>query len=315
MVLISFLAAFGATGGLLAAGLLPQDHPKPRSSHTLPTPRGGGIAIVLGFALASLGLGAMGFVPKQALIAVLGGGLAVAAVGLLDDLGHVPILIRLSAHVGAAIWGLAWATQGFELYLVVAGLVLVWLVNLYNFMDGIDGLAAVEALTVAISAAWILAGVGYAGFSFWLLGLAAAAGGFLCWNWPPARVFMGDVGSGFLGFALGMLAWVTSQVQAITLWSWAILLAVFVTDATLTLLWRMATGQKFWQAHRSHAYQHLAARCGHLKVSSAAAAINVFWLLPLAWAAARFPQAGGALTGLAYAPLVWLAHWARAGRT
>lgn len=317
---LSFFAAFGLTGGLLRTGLLPPDLPNPRSSHTVPTFRGGGVGIVGGFALASLGLWAAGYVPGRAALSVLSGGLAVAGIGFLDDLGHVPIGRRLLVHAGAVVWGLVWATaEGCWAttwgcpYLLVAGLVLVWMVNLYNFMDGIDGLAGTQAVCTASSAALILWLGGQAGFALWLLGLAAAAGGFLLWNFPPAKVFMGDAGSGFLGFAFGMLAWVTSETQAISLWSWAILLAVFVTDASLTLLRRMIAGKRFWEAHRSHAYQHLARRFGHLKVTSAAGAVNVFWLLPLAWAAVRFPGAGMALAGLAYAPLLWIAWRARAG--
>lgn len=316
-ILVSFAGfwgAWGLTAWLLGAGL-PKDHPNPRSSHTVPTPRGGGVGIVFGFALASLGLWAAGYVPGWAALSVLGGGVAVAGIGFLDDLGQVAIHRRLLVHAGAAVWGLVWATGGGCPYrfLGVAGLALVWLINLYNFMDGIDGLAGTQAVSVAVSAALILGFGGQVGLALWVLGLAAAAGGFLVWNLAPAKIFMGDVGSGFLGYVFGMLALVTSQSGVINLWSWAILLAVFVTDASFTLLRRMAGRQRFWEAHRTHAYQHLAQRFGHLPVTAAVGAINLFWLLPLAWIAAMYPEAGRELTGIAYAPLIWIASRARAG--
>lgn len=310
-----FGSAWWLTGWLWRTGKLPVDFPNSRSSHTIPTPRGGGIGMVVGFGLVTLGLWAAGWVPTPAALAVLGGGLMVAGIGYLDDLGQVAICWRLLVQAGAAAWGLGgWAALGGGLDGGwVAGLVLVWMINLYNFMDGIDGLAATQAVCTAASAALLLGLAGQVGLALWALGLAAAAGGFGVWNLPPAKVFMGDVGSGFLGFVFGMLAWVTHSMGVLDLWSWAILLAVFITDASVTLLRRIGTGQRFWEAHRSHAYQHLAQRFGHRWVTAAVGAIDVFWLLPLAWAAARYPEAKIGWVGLAYAPLVWIALRTRAG--
>nr|BAL53238.1 glycosyl transferase family 4 [uncultured Gammaproteobacteria bacterium] len=279
----------------------------------MPTPRGAGVGIVLGFALASLGLWIAGSLPSEMLVAVLGGGLLVAGIGFCDDLRHVPIAGRLLVHIAAAAWGEAWL--GAPDWASALGwlLGLVWMINLYNFMDGIDGLAGVQAVCAAGAAALILACQGQVGFAAWLFGLAAACGGFLVFNWPPAKVFMGDVGSGFLGFVFGMLALATSLSGALPLWSWAILLAVFVTDAGFTLLRRMARRQRFWQAHRSHAYQKLAHRFGARTVTGAVAAIAWLWLSPLAAAAARYPELGVGWTALAYAPLLWMVWRARAG--
>lgn len=312
-LIVGFGSAWWLTRWLLLQdiGLLPSDHPNPRSSHTVPTPRGGGVGIVFGFTLTSLGLWAEGLVPAWMLLSVVGGGLMVAGIGFLDDLGHVPIVWRLLVQVMAVVWGLFWTGVGNFPYLLLVVL-LVWMINLYNFMDGIDGLAGMQAICAATSAA-ILMWPSQAGLAVWLLSLAAAAGGFMVWNFPPAKIFMGDVGSGFLGFVFGMLALVTSQTSAITLWSWAILLAVFVTDASLTLLRRVWAGQRFWEAHCTHAYQHLAKRFGHLAVTVTVGAIGVFWLLPLAWAAAAYPEAGMELSAIAYGPLLWIAWRARAG--
>ncbi|GAB4356519.1 MAG: glycosyltransferase family 4 protein [Methylohalobius crimeensis] len=305
------------------------DRPNLRSSHTVPTPRGGGVGIVGAFGLVSLGLWAVGGVPGWAAMAVVGAGLGVAAIGFWDDLGHVPIGWRLVVHAGAAVWGLVWVTAGRGWTLaeggwattgdcpyamwVAAGLMLVWLINLYNFMDGIDGLAAVEAITVASGAAGILFLEQRGDLGLWLLGLAAATGGFLVWNFPPAKIFLGDVGSGFLGCVLGMLALVTVAGGAMTVGSWGILLAVFITDASVTLLRRMVAGERWWQAHRSHAYQHLARRFGHLPVTLAVGALNLFWLLPWAWVASVYPDRAIGGTVIAYLPLLGIAWRAGAG--
>ncbi|WP_225879087.1 MraY family glycosyltransferase [Zeimonas arvi] len=302
------------------------DVPNARSSHTAPTPRGGGVAIVLATLAALPVLAAAGSLPWDALWALAGAGGFVALVGFLDDHGHIAARWRLLAHFAAAAWALAWLGGAPPLHLfgseidlgwlgaALAAVYLVWLLNLYNFMDGIDGIASVEAIAVGVGGALLYALTGQPGLAMAPLALAAAAGGFLLWNFPPARIFMGDAGSGFLGIVLGVLslqaAWQAPQL----LWSWAILLGVFVVDATLTLLRRLLRGEKVYEAHRSHAYQHASRRFGrHLPVTLAVAAIDLFWLLPIAlWVGA------GGLDGLlgvvlAYLPLITLALKFRAG--
>jgi Fuc2NAc and GlcNAc transferase len=191
----------------------------------------------------------------------------------------------------------------------------VWLLNLYNFMDGIDGIAGVEAVTVALAAcllAW-LAGLGVE--AWWpMLLLAAGVAGFLVWNWPPARIFMGDAGSGFIGLMLGLLSIQAAQLSFELLAGWLVLLAVFVTDATLTLLRRLLRGQPLTEAHRSHAYQYAARRLGgHRSVTLAVAGINLLWLLPIAALMVTGWLATIPGLVLAYAPLVGLAWWLKAG--
>jgi Fuc2NAc and GlcNAc transferase len=139
-------------------------------------------------------------------------------------------------------------------------------------MDGIDGLAGVEAVSVGIGAAAV-SFVVLPQSSVWLLPLllASAVAGFLVWNLPPARIFMGDVGSGFLGVCLSILALESLSLGAPVFWAWIVLLAVFVADATFTLLRRMVRGRAFYEAHRSHAYQHAARRFGHRAVTLAVA--------------------------------------------
>jgi Fuc2NAc and GlcNAc transferase len=238
-------------------------------------------------------------------------------VGFIDDHRHVPARWRLLGHfLGAAFLlymlgglpALSFAGARWDLGLfgsLLALFYLVWLLNLYNFMDGIDGIASLEAITVCGGAAlccW-LAGAGSAA---WLpLLLAAATAGFLAWNYPPARIFMGDAGSGFLGIMLGGLslqaAWQAPQL----FWSWLILLGAFVVDATWTLARRLLRGERVHEAHRSHAYQRASRRLGqHRAISLSVAAINLIWLSPIAVFVALGRIDGVAGLFLAYAPLV-----------
>lgn len=303
------------------------DIPNERSSHSVPTPRGGGISIVLVFLLAVLWLVHAGSLPSSLGLALIGGGLAVALAGILDDRFRVPASFRLVIHFSAAAWALwqlngmgplhlgsivwNWGWLGHLLTLVG----LVWMINLYNFMDGIDGIAGVEALCVSGFAALLLAWAGLAGLSGAAMALAAASAGFLVWNWPPARIFMGDVGSGFLGFVLGVLAIASARERPWLLWPWLILLSVFIVDSILTLLRRAAGGARWYEAHRSHAYQHAALRYhSHLKVTSTVASIDALWLFPLAWAASSSPAVGPLLAVAAMAPLVYAAFYYQAGR-
>jgi Fuc2NAc and GlcNAc transferase len=142
----------------------------------------------------------------------------------------------------------------------------------------------------------------------------ATVGGFLLWNWPPARIFMGDAGSGFLGFVLGAMAWTTIAAGELSVWFWLILVGAFFVDATLTLLRRWRRGEPLATAHRSHAYQRLSRRFGsHLKVTLGFLLVNLVWLAPLAWLAALHPSFGAGLTLLAWAPLAVYAWLSGAG--
>jgi Fuc2NAc and GlcNAc transferase len=198
----------------------------------------------------------------------------------------------------------------------LAPVYLVWLLNLTNFMDGIDGIAGIEAITVCLGGV-LLYVVAVPGATSWLAPfvLASATIGFLVWNWPPAKIFMGDAGSSFLGLMLAALSLQAGWVAPKLFWSWVILLGVFVVDATVTLIRRMARGKKFYEAHRSHAYQHAAQRWGaHLPVTLAVGAINLCWLLPVALLVALGSLDGMLGVLIAYAPLVAAALWLKAGK-
>jgi Fuc2NAc and GlcNAc transferase len=302
------------------------DRPNERSSHSVPTPRGGGIAIVASFLLLTGGLGTAGQIEPALAIAIVGAGLLVAGLGYADDRKPLPARWRFLGHAAAAAWVIGWMGPvppmpllGVVVDLGWSGpalcmLFLVWMINLFNFMDGIDGIASVEAITVCLGGAllWWLAGQG-TGASLALL-FGACVAGFLVWNFPPARIFMGDTGSGFLGLVVALLAMWCGQATPALFWSWFILLGCFMVDATTTLIRRVSRGEKFHEAHRSHAYQYASrVHRSHKVVSLAVGAINLVWLLPIALLVALRMLDGVVGTLIAYAPLVWLAFHYKAG--
>ncbi len=296
------------------------DHPNHRSSHFVPTPRGGGAAFVVAFLITVPFVAHLGLVTVAGSLALIGTGLFLAILGFLDDRGDIPAVWRLFGHISACILAVYWLgglpaitffvwTLPSNLFAgSLAVLYLAWMLNLYNFMDGIDGIASVEAVSVCLGASFVYWLGGDDGLMVLPLLLAAAVAGFLFWNFPPARIFMGDAGSSFLGFILGVLSIQAAGIKGAYLWSWLILLGVFIVDATFTLLRRALSGDKIFEAHRSHAYQQASFYFGsHLPVTLAVLMINVLWLLPCAILVGLEYVNG--LTGLliAYAPLVAMA--------
>jgi|LSQX01.3.fsa_nt_gb Fuc2NAc and GlcNAc transferase len=263
------------------------DIPNDRSSHIVPTPRGGGLAFVGVFLVGISLLFGLGILELRVFLALLGGGGLIAGVGWLDDRRGLTALVRLCFHFLAAIWAVSWLggvpslSLGFtELDLSwwgsgVAVIGVVWMINLYNFMDGIDGIAGTEAVTIS-GAAVIFLWAQNSDVAAVCLLILAAVFGFLIWNWPPAKIFMGDVGSGFLGFVFAVLAIWSENSGAVPLLIWLLLLGVFIIDATVTLIKRMAGGEKLYEAHRSHVYQ-LAVQAGysHKQVTLTVLLINI----------------------------------------
>jgi Fuc2NAc and GlcNAc transferase len=281
--LIGFAVTLAATPAVrqaaLRAGMV--DVPGPRSSHARVTPRGGGLALALAVAVAVLALPAASGLFRTATVAAAACGAAFALLGFCDDRFSLPARGRLLAQAAAA--GVLVAATGglarlplpapLDLPLgplggVAAALWVVAVANFYNFLDGIDGLAALQGLLTA-------AGVALAGWDpFAAVCAAALCGGcaaFLPFNWPPARIFLGDVGSLLLGFAFAALPLLAPPADrpravffvAISLW-------VFLSDATLTLLRRLARGERWTEPHREHLYQRLVrAGASHRQVTTA----------------------------------------------
>jgi len=297
------------------------DIPNERSSHSIATPHGGGLAIVVCFLVA---IGFSDLLANNIVFALIGSGVLIAAVGFWDDQGHIAARWRLLSHFMAAAWVLFWLGGlpefqflGFSIDagwtgMVVVAFLLVWLLNLFNFMDGIDGIAASETIFVACAGAYFSWLNGFENLSFISFVLAAATVGFLILNWSPAKIFMGDVGSGFLGLMLGIIAY-ANILEGSSVWLWLILLAVFLVDSGVTLLRRILNGEKWYEAHCSHAYQHAARKWGHKRVTISTIIINLFWLFPLAVFSHLNPDLGLALTLLAFTPLIIIALKFKAG--
>lgn len=284
------------------------DIPNFRSSHQYATPRGGGLAIVISFNLIMVTLACIHVLPKTLVEALLIGGTLIAIGGFIDDIHTLSASKRFMAHIVAAVIAISfigdyefWGWLGY----FITGAFIVWFTNVFNFMDGIDGLAGVEAITISISAIILLSLIGQTQLIYTYLFFAAAVSGFQILNWPPAKIFMGDVGSSFLGYTIAILVIYTAKQTYTPCWPWLILLGSFLVDATVTLLTRMLTGQAWLQAHCQHAYQHAAKYYGqHRIVTLSVAAINIVWLLPWAIAALHWPQDGFYFLICAYAPLV-----------
>lgn len=267
-------------------------------------------------------------VPWSVAISVCVAGGVVALIGFIDDRDHVAPRWRLLGHFAASLLVL-FSLGGFPpvevlgmhlpagwISSTVATFYLVWMLNLTNFMDGIDGIAGLQVITACLSSVFLARLLGLEGH-LWIAPLmcAIAVMGFLIWNWPPARIFMGDAGSGFLGLTMGTFSLHIGQAEPRMFWCWIILFGVFIVDATVTLIWRLSSGEKVFEAHSNHAYQHATQYAGrHLPVTLAVGAINLGWLLPVASAVA-VGRLGGALGVLiAYAPLVMVALRLKAGR-
>ena len=290
LLVVSALASYLITGRVRQKAIQHSmlDIPNERSSHSAPTPRGGGIAIAT-VSFVGIWLSAVvGWVPGNLALALTGGGILVAAIGFADDRRSLAPGIRFGAHVLAAVWALFWLgwlpTMEFgagRLSLgwwgpVIGTLVIVWCTNLYNFMDGTDGIAGTEAVSCGIIAAVLVLIAGDGSIALLSALIAAASAGFLVWNWSPAKIFMGDTGSGLLGFLFACLAIASENRHALPLVWWMVLFLVFVFDATVTLLRRLARGERVYAAHREHGYQRAAAAgTGHAAVSLGVVALNL----------------------------------------
>ena len=280
------------------------DAPGERRAHTVPTPRGGGIGIVLALLVAGVALFPVIEAPTG-FAAMLAGLLLVAIVGLIDDHRGLSPWVRLAVQGGASAL-LAWALwrQTGEPVFALAGFILAMvLANVWNFMDGIDGIAATQAALVAGACAWALDGT----MAWWGWALVAATLGFLPFNFPKARVFLGDVGSGALGFALAALL-MQSMIEArgVHRALWLLPPSAFLIDASLTLGGRVLRGERWWQPHALHAYQQWARRLRtHVPVTAAYAA----WTLLSIVATWKISHAGLPMGGV----LVSIAAWYTTG--
>lgn len=318
-LLVSLWGCGAVRRWLLARDVL--DTPNARSSHDAPVPRGGGVAVMVPLTLVWLAWAVGGPMPLElAIVPVLAA--LLAAFSFVDDLRGLPAWARLLAQAAAVVPVLLilppqmLLLQGlvpFPVDRVLMGLAWLWFINLTNFMDGIDGISGVEAGAIAIGL--LIAGtlVGLVMLAPLAAAVLGAVLGFLYWNRPPARLFLGDVGSVGLGYLLGFLL---ILVAATTAWQVALILpAYYLADATITLVRRAAKGEKVWRAHREHFYQRAArAMGGHMPVLRVVGALNLLLIACAAYAAACPGKEWRALLAAGAGVAVVLWYFARTRR-
>lgn len=278
LLLISFLLTYFIKNYMIKKSLVASVNE--RSSHTVPTPHGGGIAITITWFIGLFYLYFTGQIEPNLFYALLFG-VVISIVSFFDDIYELSPKLRLIIQAIVAIGGLyflgGFQTLTFGIFdiqnsiftNIFAFFMIIWFINLYNFLDGINGYAGSEAVFLAV-AGFILFGGNH------FLVLAVAILGFLYWNWNKAKIFMGDVGSTLLGYNVAIFTIYYANQEPTNFWIWIILFSVYWFDATLTLIRRKLNKEKLSQAHKKHAYQRLTqARWSHYKVTNYSIVLNI----------------------------------------
>lgn len=299
------------------------DTPGERRSHQGEVPRGGGVGVLIGLVVLAAALGWAGALSFGEAAGIGGGLLLVGLSGWRDDHRPLRVPVRLAAHLLAAAWLLWWLGGLASIHVgatvelgalgyAVAALGVVWLTNLYNFMDGIDAFASAEGLFAGcVMGIWLLM-AGEPGLSLLALGIAAACAGFLPWNLPPAKLFLGDVGSTTLGFAFAALVLRGEQTGAMAAPVAVLVLGVFVFDATFTLIARMAKRARWYTPHREHAYQYMVrAGIDHGLAVVRLMVVNLLVILPLVVLSYWRPGVIGPVSAVSVIGALCLWLWAR----
>ena len=284
------------------------DHPNHRSLHTQATPRGGGSTIALLVFVMLFLLYLTGLVSRDFFMAMEPAALVVTVTGWIDDRRGLPAHWRGLTYLLCSIWATLWITGVSPLtdysrlvYMVIATGGIMWLINLYNFMDGTDGLAGSQAVITAVVGAWFLGNAGEQGMAILLMVVSAATSGFLIWNWPPARIFMGDAGSCLVGLVFGAVALASDVSSAVPIPVWLVLLSIFICDTTMTLVKRVVSGETWYLAHRQHAYQRLVQMgMSHKQLTCAVISVNLLILVPAAFMVNTFQVYAWWITGGIY---------------
>jgi Fuc2NAc and GlcNAc transferase len=316
-LIVAFTAALAGTPAFarlaIARGIVA--NPNFRSLHERPMPRAGGIVFSTAFLLTATVLALAFDADRRLMLTLLGGGAAASLFGLLDDLVQLRSSTQLVAQAVLAALALAggggepvvdvwWMPAWVDLVLNWAGF--VWLLNAYNFMDGVDGMAASGSVFFSVTAMVLLSLSGADRIlTIMLATLAASVFGFTIWNWPPARIFMGSAGSYFLGYSYCALMAYTVTRGYLSFWAWVIILAYFVSDTTTTTVVRMFVADRWYGEHRSHAYQNLARVWrSHEHVVVGVTLYHLLWLFPLVLWMTFNPQVTLVAVVLAIGPAV-----------
>lgn len=276
------------------------DVPNYRSSHTQPTPKSGGLCVVLTLLMTIIYLFLYEMVENSIAIGMLMGLSIVAITGLIDDYKDISIVKRMFTYMLSAVFSIymiggltSISINNYTFHLEYLGYILsvllvVWLINLYNFMDGTDGFAAIQTITVSLFCTYLFIATENVSYTILILCLFSSTLAFLFWNWSPAKIFMGDVGSCSIGFLFGYLAIYTEERSIISISIWLILLAPFIGDATFTLLKRMLNREKWYEAHNTHAYQKFFhSGFSHSQLAIGLFLLNVLIIWPCAYIANR----------------------------
>ena len=268
-------------------------NPNYRTLHENPVPRGGGIVFSIVYVFVVIILWSLKLINFELLMVIGLGGVGASVFGFIDDVTDVRAYTKFIIQSGLAAWILIWFDGGplakeewIPLWLswAVSLFLLVWMMNLYNFMDGLDGMAASGAVFITSSlVVALVVTVGFSILALLFLLLASCCIGFLLYNWPPARIFMGDSGSVFLGYLFGALIIKTTMSGDISIWTWIVVFGYFFADTHITILLRILLVKKWYHAHKSHAYQNLARVLkSHVKVTGGVQIYHFFYLLPIA---------------------------------
>ncbi len=294
-------------------------NPNFRTLHVTPVPAGGGIVFSLFFFAGLFCLWWSNQVSNNFFLVLGVGSSFTALFGFLDDLKNLRAKKKLVVQLLFSCWVVFWIGGGplfyfgwlpFLLSIPVTLLFLVWMMNGYNFMDGIDGMAVSGA--VFVSGAMILVLLWTRPESEFIVVMAlllASSSAFMLFNWPPASIFMGDAGSLFLGYLFGSLILMTVMVGDVTIWTWLVVFGYFFSDTTVTQIMRVILVKKWYLAHRSHAYQNIARITGsHLKVTGGVVLYNLIWILPLTLWSALYPEMALYAVVLAVSPGIVVAY-------
>lgn len=320
VVLTSYYKKFAVRWNIL-------DVPNVRSSHKEPIPRGAGITFFISFNVVLGLLAWQNQLSMYYLYPVLLGGPVILILGYWDDLRSLPATIRLVFHFSAALFVFLLISSGFSkaveisflpnwpwLTAIFCILFIAWFINLYNFMDGADGLATSIGMVGSGLIAILSYYAGNKDLAIIYVVLSYALAGFLVFNWYPAKVFMGDSGAYYLGYIFGSLALVSKMYYDSSLYVHLIIFGLFIVDATWTLLRRLFRRERVFQGHRMHAFQKLMARgLGHAKVTSIYILITVLWLFPMAWLSMHYATLSFLFLVLAYLPIFGFVLYFKAG--
>ncbi len=303
------------------------DIPNNRSAHSNPIPRGAGISFFLSFNIVLAFLMWQNQISMYYLRPVILGGPMIMILGYWDDIKSLSAILRLVAHFTAAVFIFYLISSGFSKAVVISFLpnipwltaifcilFIAWFINLYNFMDGADGLSTSIGMVGSGLIAILSYRAGNIDLAIIYVVLAYALAGFLLFNWHPAKVFMGDSGAYYLGYVFGSLALVSKMYYDSSLFVHLIIFGLFIVDATWTLLRRMIRREKIFVGHKMHAFQKLIAKgWGHARVTSLYVLITVLWLFPMAVFAMNVPAYSFLFLVAAYIPVFGFILYTRAG--